>query len=99
MIEKDSNDIDVSNIVPVTRDAQIYFKRLTDLVVLRRQMDSKDFPIAYYGEIPIRGEKHGVKGLRFGVFHAIAGSYSILDELGYGPEAKAMLEFGGSDGE
>lgn len=86
-------EINIDNIVPVTRDAQIYFKRLTDLVVLRNQMDSNLFPIAYYGEIPIRGEKHGVKGLRFGVFHAIAGSYSMLDELGYGVEAKAILSF------
>ena len=73
--------------------ASMFFNRLIEQTQLLTKIDSPNFPCRYYGEIPIYPDHNQRKGhLRWGVLRAIEDSFDTLTDLGFGLEAKAVLE-------
>ena len=74
-------------------DAKFYFQRLLDLHELEKQINGPDFPIKFYDGIPMEDGECSHRGLRYGINHGIFGCLTMLDRLGFGMEARAIITF------
>lgn len=84
----------------VSKDASFYLLRLADLVDLKKHVDRGLYPVNHYEGVPMNqglmdlegGGYRDARGLRWGVNHAITGTFRMLGRLGYKNEANMVLQ-------
>lgn len=85
MVEQNTTD-------GMTEDQRFYLHRFVGIDQALKAIDKGSIPFNYYETVPILPEDQ-MKGLRWGMLHALAGSYAMLKRLDATYEVQAYLAF------
>lgn len=88
------------DVIVIPREVEFYLMRLSDLADLKLHVDRGLYPVNSYEGVPMdeglmdldSGGCRYAKGLRMGILRSMWGTYVILDEMGYGSSAMALLK-------
>ena len=88
------------DVIVIPHKVQFYLLRLQDLADLKMHVERGLYPVNSYEGVPMDeglmdleggGYKYA-KGLRMGILRSMWGTYTILEEMGYGSSAMALLK-------